>query len=73
MKYVVDHIIDNIVVLENINNKEILEINKSDISFSIREGNILVKDGNNYYLDKELENKRREQLQEKLNKVKGES
>ena len=71
MKYVVDHIIDNIVVLENIENKEIVEVEKKDIPFSVKEGNVVVRDGNNYYLDKELENKRRKQLQEKLNSIKG--
>lgn len=71
MKYVVDHIIDNIIILENIETKEIIEINRYDIPFSVRDGYILIKDNNKYYLDKREEKKRRKELQEKLDLLKG--
>ena len=40
-KYSVDRIEEDTIVLENIENNEIIEINKSELDFEIVDGNIL--------------------------------
>ena len=40
-KYSVDRIEEDTIVLENIENKEIIEINKSELDFEVVDGNIL--------------------------------
>ena len=42
MKYSVDEIIDDIIKLENLETREIIYINKSDIDIDIYENDILV-------------------------------
>lgn len=69
MKYAVDRIIDNIAVLENIETKEIKEVELSILPENIKEGNI-VKEETTYILDKEEENIRRQRIAEKLNRLK---
>lgn len=58
MKYSVDEIIDDIIKLENLETREIIYINKSDIDFDIYENDILVLENNKYIKDDELKNKR---------------
>lgn len=70
MKYSVDRIENNIVILENINNKEIREVNIKKIGFNINEGDILVFKNNRYYKDDKEKKNRISLLQEKLNRVK---
>ena len=70
MKYAVDRIENNIVILENLNNKEIREVNIERIGFNINEGDILVFKNNRYYKDDKEKKNRISLLQEKLNKVK---
>lgn len=72
MKYVVDHIIDDKIILENIDTKKVIEISKKDISFKVIEGNVLIKKNSSYYLDYDDEIRRREKIQMKLDNLKGE-
>ena len=69
MKYSVDEIIDDIIKLENLETREIIYINKSDIDFDIYENDILVLENNKYIKDDELKNKRVNMLKEKLEKL----
>ena len=69
-KYSVDRIEEDIIVLENIDNKEIIEINKSEIDFEVVDGNILRLVDGKFVLDKEIEVKRKESLRERLNRLK---
>ncbi len=71
MKYSVDRVEDNIIVLQNINTKEIIEINKKDINFKVVDGDIIVFKDNKYIKDEKLKEDRLRLIQEKLNKVKG--
>lgn len=57
MKYSVDEIIDDIIKLENLETREIIYINKSDIDFDIYENDILILENNKYIKDDELKNK----------------
>ena len=70
MKYSVDEIIDDIIKLENLETREIIYINKSDIDFDIYENDILVLENNKYIKDDELKNKRVNMLKEKLERLK---
>lgn len=70
MKYAVDEIIDNIVILENIETNEKIEVIKESIPFAIEEGNIINIQNNQYQLDKQEENKRRRELRDRLNQLK---
>lgn len=70
MKYSVDEIIDDIIKLENLETREIIYINKSDMDFDIYENDILVLENNKYIKDDELKNKRVNMLKEKLEKLK---
>ena len=70
MKYSVDEIIDEIIKLENLETREIIYINKSDIDFDIYENDILVLENNKYIKDDELKNKRVNMLKEKLERLK---
>ena len=69
-KYSVDRIEEDIIVLENIDNKEIIEINKSELDFEVVDGNILRLVDGKFVLDKEIEIKRKESLRERLNRLK---
>lgn len=70
MKYSVNEIIDDIIKLENLETREIIYINKSDIDFDIYENDILVFENNKYIKDDELKNKRVNMLKEKLERLK---
>ena len=69
-KYSVDRIEEDIIVLENIDNKEIIEINKSELDFEVIDGNILRLIDGKFILDQEIEVKRKESLRERLNRLK---
>ena len=70
MKYSVDEIIDDIIKLENLETREIIYINKSDIDFDIYENDILILENNKYIKDDEIKNKRVNMLKEKLERLK---
>jgi hypothetical protein len=69
-KYSVDRIEENIIVLENIENKEIIEINKSELDFEVVDGNILKLVDGKFELDQEVEVSRKESLRDRLNRLK---
>ena len=70
MLYAIDKIEDNIVLLENIDNKEKKEVDKTLLPNEIKEGNIIKYENDSYTLDQKTENKRRKELEDKLKKVK---
>ena len=69
-KYSVDRIEENIIVLENIENKEIIEINKCELDFEVVDGNILKLVDGKFELDQEVEVSRKESLRYRLNRLK---
>lgn len=69
MKYAVDEIIDDIAILENIETGKKEEVKLNCLPNGIKEGNILIKD-RNYKKATEIEKKRREVLQTKLEDLK---
>ena len=72
MKYIVDRIEDNIVILEKYPTKEIIEIDKKILSNNIHEGSVIIYDNNKYYLDEDDELKRRQEILEKFMKLRWE-
>ena len=70
MKYVVDRIEEDKVVLEDLSNKEQKIISLTDFNFKVREGNIISFEDNEYILDLNTEKIRREKLRNRFNKLK---
>lgn len=70
MIYIVDRIENNIAVLENKETNEIINIDISLLPTNLKEGNVLRYENNTYILDNDEEEKRRQLLLEKFNKLK---
>ncbi len=68
MKYAVDRIVDNIVILENIKNKEIIKVNIELLPDNIKEGSILIKRKDRYIISKS--NTRKDKIKRRFNKLK---
>ena len=67
MKYSVDRIENNIIILQNLDTKEIKEIKK--LNFKVKEGDILVYKDNKFIKDDKEKDNRLKILEEKLKKV----
>ena len=72
MKYIVDRIEDNIVILEKYPTKEIIKIDKNILSNNIHEGSIIIYDGDKYYMDIDDEIRRRQEILEKFMRLRSE-
>lgn len=70
MKFAVDRIEDNIVVLENIENNEIINVKKEDLPKEIKELDIIMYDGKTYLLDDDEKINRIRRIKEKMEKLK---
>lgn len=70
MRFVIDRIIDNIVILEEISTKKKIEVNLDLLPVNVRDGSVLKYDNDCYILDSDYEEKRRKKLREKLNRLK---
>ena len=70
MKYAIDKIEDNIVVLEDLDTKEIKEVPKAQILGSLHEGAIVIKQAETYIISEPEESKRRKKIKEKLERLK---
>ena len=69
MKYSIDKILDDIATLENVETKQITEVNTKDLPEEIHEGSILVLEDGKYKLDLDEEEIRRKRIEEKFNKL----
>ena len=70
MKYAVDRVEKNIVVLQHLKTKEIKEINKKELDFKVNDSDILIYKDDKYYKDEKSKEDRLNALKEKLNRVK---
>ena len=70
MKYSIDRIEENIAVLENIETKEIIEVEISQLPDNIKETNIVIYENDVYILDKNTEETRKKDLLSRFNKLK---
>ena len=66
MKYAVDRIDNEVATLESIIDGSKINIMIKDISFDIKEGDILVFDGEKYFKDDKLKNERIKSIREKM-------
>ncbi len=69
-KYIVDEIIDDIVKLEDCNSKKIISINKKLLPSNIFDGAIIIKKDNNYYLDMDEYNKKKNAIRSRMDRLK---
>ena len=69
MKYAVDRINNEVATLESIIDGSKTNIMIKDIPFDIKEGDILVFDGEKYFKDDKLKNERIKNIREKMNRL----
>lgn len=67
MKYAIDRIEEDVVVLQNIDDGSIILESISNLPAPLHEGMILSFEDNCYSTDNELEDKRRERIESKFN------
>ena len=70
MKYVIDRIEEDKIVLEDLSTRETKVIKLNELDFKVREGNIISYEDNKYTLDLNTEKIRREKLRNRFNKIK---
>lgn len=70
MKFAVDRIEDNIIVLENIQTNEIIKLNIKQLPENIKEKDIIRLENNKYILDNKEKEEREKIIREKLNRLK---
>lgn len=69
MKYSIDRIENNIAVLENLETKEIIEIDINLLPTGSKESSIIIFSNNEYKLDLKEEQERKENLLNRFNKL----
>ena len=69
MKYAVDKIENDIVLLENIKDGIKKEVNKKDLPNGVKETDILSYNGNAYVFDNDEKEKRLKRIKEKMNRL----
>lgn len=67
MKFVIDKIEDNIVVLENIETGEIINEEKNNLPIDVKEKDVLKLENNIYVLDILTKEERIKRIMEKMN------
>jgi len=70
MKYSVDRIEGNIIILQNLESKEMKEIDKDILDFEVNDGDIIIYENNQYRKDDNAKEDRLKMIQEKLNRLK---
>ena len=70
MKYAVDSIVDEIAVIEDIETGDKKEVSLELLPEEIQEGNILLFQDNEYYINREYEAVRRQSIEEKMEELK---
>ena len=70
MKFAVDKIEENIVVLECVETGEIIEAEKDTLPEEVHEGSILTHDVDGFVLDNEAEKDKKEELMARLKRLK---
>lgn len=69
MKWAIDKIINNIVIIENINTLEKKELDINLLPPSIHEGSILIYKNDNYILDIDEEEQRKKLIEERFKRL----
>ncbi len=72
MKFAVDRIEDDIVVLENLDDEKITYLNKKELKFEVSEGDILILNGNTYVKSGTEKEKRLLEIKRKMDMLRKE-
>lgn len=72
MKFAVDRIEDDIVVLENLDDEKITYLNKKELKFKVSEGDILILNGNLYVKSDTEKEKRLLEIKRKMDMLRKE-
>lgn len=70
MKFAIDRIEEDIAVCENLETKELIEINIKYLPNNIKDGAIIVLKEDKYELDSIEEKRRRNRIRERFNRLK---
>lgn len=68
-EYTVDRFEGNIAVLENRNSGEMLNVEKSELPYNIKEGEILKKVNGKYFQEKQINNEVEERISKKMDNL----
>lgn len=66
MMYSVDKIENDVATIENLLNKELINVKLKDLPNNVKEKDMLIYDGNSYMLDESLKEKRTRMLKDKM-------
>ena len=66
MRYIVDRIENDIVVLETFDTLEMINVKKELLPSNIHEGSVLSYENNNYIIDEKEEQLRRQKMEERF-------
>ena len=72
MRFAVDRIEDDIVVLENLDDEKITYLNKKELKFEVAEGDILILNGNIYVKSDTEKEKRLLEIKRKMDMLRKE-
>ena len=72
MRFAVDRIEDDIVVLENLDDEKITYLNKKELKFEVSEGDILILNGNTYVKSDTEKEKRLLEIKRKMDMLRKE-
>lgn len=70
MKYVIDKIENDIVLLESINDNNMTEVDIKLLPEGVKETDVLIFDGDSYILDNKAKEDRLDRIREKMEKLK---
>ena len=69
-KYIVDRIEGDYLVLEDMSNKQVTNLNLNQVDFKVKEGDVLLYDGELYTKDEETREEREASIKEKFERLK---
>lgn len=70
MDLVVDRIINDIVICQNLKNKLMFEIDKNELDFDVKDGDVITLIDGKYILNEKLKEERIKVIEDKFNQVK---
>ena len=69
MRYVIDRIVEGIAVCECLDDETTIELTRKQLPKGAREGDVMVRDGDSFTLDRAATKQRRADLQVRLSKL----
>lgn len=69
MKYIIDRIENDLVICENQETKKMEEFSKSMFQEDIKDGDVVIKEGNSFKIDKEETASRKKHIEDLMKKL----